>query len=348
MISSKVTGSTIALTIGAVAGYLFFQLGIPLPWMMGPMIFNTAASMMRVPVHAPLRLRPFVIPVIGVMLGASVTAEVLGRLPEWVVTLVVMVPFLLIAASVSFLVYLRLGKYDRVTAFFSAMPGGLNEMILMGASFGGNERKIALAHGSRILVTIAFVGIAYGLFLGVRSNAGGVRNWVGIDALSAMDWLVLAGCAMIGTKLGQTLKFPAANLLGPMLLSAAAHAFHLVEIAPPSLFVICAQIVLGTAIGCRFVGVPAREIFRDIGLGVVSCGGMLIVAVTFSFITAALTHTPVEAVFLAYSPGGLTEMSLLALAMGQEVAYVSVMHILRILMVIVVAPLVFRRTPSGP
>jgi uncharacterized membrane protein AbrB (regulator of aidB expression) len=46
--------------------------------------------------------------------------------------------------------------------------------------------------------------------------------------------------------------------------------------------------------------------------------------------------------FLAYSPGGLTEMSLLALAMDQEVAYVSMMHIARISLVVLAAAPVLR------
>ena len=45
--------------------------------------------------------------------------------------------------------------------------------------------------------------------------------------------------------------------------------------------------------------------------------------------------------FLAYAPGGLTEMSLLTLAMGQDATYVSVIHVIRITLVIAAAPLVF-------
>lgn len=339
-------GQVLALGLGSIAGYGAFRIGMPLPWMLGPMIVNTLASMFRVPVHAPIRLRPFVIPIIGVMLGASVTSEILAQLPQWAVTLAVLCPFLAVAAFVSFRVYRQIGGYDPVTAYYAAMPGGLNEMILLGTANGGDEKKIALAHASRVLVTIAMVGLFYGLFLHVRSGGGG-RTWIALDGLTILDWLTLAGCAAIGAPLGQRLRLPAANLLGPMILSAAAHVSHIVAVAPPSLLVIIAQIVLGSVIGCRFVNVPAKEIGRDLLLGILSCSGMLLAAVAFSLLTSELTGTPISAVFLAYSPGGLTEMSLLALAMGADAAYVSVMHILRILMIIVAAPIVFKRTKSG-
>ena len=46
--------------------------------------------------------------------------------------------------------------------------------------------------------------------------------------------------------------------------------------------------------------------------------------------------------FLAYAPGGLTEMALLTLAIGQDVAFVSVIHIVRITAVVGVASPLFR------
>jgi uncharacterized membrane protein AbrB (regulator of aidB expression) len=70
----------------------------------------------------------------------------------------------------------------------------------------------------------------------------------------------------------------------------------------------------------------------------------LIAAVGFAEVIVMISGIPLAQAFLAFSPGGLTEMSLLTLAMGQDVAYVSIMHIIRITMVIAVAPFAFRWT----
>lgn len=333
----------VALLLGAMAGYAAYRVGLPLPWMLGPMILNTIAAVAGGPVAAPVRLRPVVIPVIGVMLGSAITAGVFANIGDWAVTLAVMVPFLTFAAGASLLVYRKIGRLDPVTAYFAAMPGGINEMLLLGTEAGGNERRIAMAHATRILVVISCVGLFYGLVLGVRPGGDGGRPWLPLSALGATDWAILAACALIGIPLAKLLRLPAGNVLGPMILSGIAHVTHLVDIPPPTLIVNGAQIVLGTIIGCRFVGATTREIGRDMVLGLLSSLAMLAVAVCFAIAASWLTATPATQVFLAYSPGGLTEMSLLALALQQDVAYVSVMHILRILLVIVAAPLVFRR-----
>jgi len=69
---------------------------------------------------------------------------------------------------------------------------------------------------------------------------------------------------------------------------------------------------------------------------------MLVVAVLFASLVATLIGMPLTQAFLAFSPGGLTEMSLLTLAIGQDIAFVSVTHIVRITLVIAIAPAVFR------
>ena len=45
---------------------------------------------------------------------------------------------------------------------------------------------------------------------------------------------------------------------------------------------------------------------------------------------------------LAFSPGGLAEMSLIAIAIGADAAFVATHHIVRIFLVIVIAPLAFK------
>ena len=335
----------LALLISFIFGGAGHFAGLPLPWMLGPMIGNTIAALLGVPIRGPDKLRPIVIPVIGVMLGSSVTMAMFAQLGDWVLTLILLPVFLLFAAGLSYGVYRSIGKYDPVTAFYAAMPGGLNEMLLMGAAAGGDEKRIALAHAARVLIVIFFVVMYFWLALDVTST--GSAGWIGLFDISGTDYVVLGICAVAGVWVGQLLRLPAAPVFGPMLLSGIAHLAGWVTVAPPTLFIIAAQSVIGTVIGSRFVDVTAREIAKDLSLATVSAVGMLIIAVGFAEIIVRQTGMGLSQAFFAYSPGGLTEMSLLSFAMGQDVTYVSVMHLIRITVVIAIAPVLFSKVMIG-
>jgi hypothetical protein len=338
---TKVLPIVATLGLGAASGLVASRVGLPLPWMLGPMIGCTVAALAGAPLQAPGGMRRYIVPVIGVFLGSGFSPDMLAQAASWGMTAMFLPIFIAVAAASSYLIYRRFGGYDPITAFFSAMPGGLNEMMILGEEAGGNGRKIALAHATRILIVIAAVAVFFGLVLGV-STTGAARNWTGFAQVGLVDGAALAACALIGLPLATALRLPAAPMFGPMILSAVLHMSGLVTVPPPTLLVIVAQVFIGTIVGCRFVGVTLREVGRDMVLGLASASVMLSVALAFAEALHLTTGRALSQAFLAFSPGGLTEMSLLALTMGQEVAYVASAHIARIMLVIFTTPLLFR------
>jgi membrane AbrB-like protein len=322
-----------ALLVGSLGGWLAQALGLPLPWMLGPMIACAAAAFSGLPVSGPLTFRPVVIPVIGVMLGASFSPDLLDQLGAWAGTFILLPAFLLVAGAASWVFYCRVGGYDRRTAFFCAAPGGLNEMILMGAEVGADERRIALAHAVRVFIVITVIALAFAL-IADTTTAGLSRSSTGLRDLGPVDAVALLACAALGTPLARAVRLPAPGLFGPMALSAALHMSGAVTVPPPDIFVVLAQLVIGTILGCRFAGASLRDTGRDMLLGVGAALILVGVALAFAGLVAAMTAAPWSQAVLAYAPGGLTEMSLLALAKNQDVAYVATAHVARILVVI--------------
>lgn len=127
-----------------------------------------------------------------------------------------------------------------------------------------------------------------------------------------------------------------------MLVSASAHLAGIVEARPPQTVVWAAQAVLGGGIGCRFVGVAVSQIV-DVAK---AASGSCLISLSMAAIAATLIH-PVAKVtwpvlLLAYSPGGITEMTLLALALGQDAAFVATHHALRVILLCTMTPLLFK------
>lgn len=330
-----------ALAVGAAGGVFFHWLGTPLAWMMGAMLATTAASLAGAPLKGPGGIRVVMVSVLGLMLGSAFTPETFDRAGDWWQSLTVLLIYVTVTGGVITAVLMRRPGFDRVTAFFSAAPGGFNEMVLMGGAMGGNMRTISLMHSMRILLAVMTIPLWFRLFGGYEpSGAMAALDVNGV--LSLWDGLVLIACAIAGVWGGRRIGLPAAALVGPMLLSVGVHLAGLTQAGPPSLLIAIAQVVIGTTIGCRFSGVSLRRVLGTMMTGGVTTLLMLGMAAGFAYALSTATGLPFEALLLAFAPGGLAEMTLISLALNIDTAFVSTHHLARIFVLVVVVPVAFR------
>jgi len=329
----------LTLLLGSIGGYVFYVLRLPLPWMLGAMSLATIAALAGAPLASWPSFRNAMVAILGVMLGSQFNAETFARMADWYVGIAgVAVSGGLMVVSCT-LYYRKIGGYDRTSAYFSAIPGGLSEMMVLGEAMGGDARKISLSHGIRILTAVFLIAFYFRVFEGYEPS--GLINRE-IAAVSWWDNLILLACAVVGWPGARLLRIPAAQLVGPLALSAAAHLSGIVTAMPPTELITMAQVALGATIGARFVGVGFREIWRVIALSVGAALIMVAIAGIFAAALGELSDTSHTSLFLALAPGGLAEMSIIALSFGTAAAFVSTHHIVRIILLVVIAPALFR------
>ncbi|MDP6059459.1 MAG: AbrB family transcriptional regulator, partial [Pirellulaceae bacterium] len=205
----------------------------------------------------------------------------------------------------------------------------------------GDERKISLVHATRILLVVFAIPFWFQLVDGIQI---GDRSSFGVSALElpALDYLLLGLCILIGWPIARSLRLPAPQFFGPLFLSAALHLSGFTESQPPRELVNLAQLVIGATIGARFVGTATREVLLTIGFGIGNTAMILGVCGLFAYSLHQVTDINVPAMILAYAPGGMPEMSLIALALGLDVAFVVTHHATRAAIIFIGTPMVFR------
>lgn len=336
-----------ALALGGLGGALAAWVQLPLAWMIGAMLATTAGAMAGLPITVPMRLRGLFVVVLGLMLGSSFTPAILDHLGDWIVSLSALAAYILIAGAAGTLFFRRFVGYDPVTAYFAAMPGGFSEMVLVGTAMGGDTRIISMTHAARVLLIVLALPFAFQLLLDYDPAARPAFG-AALGELTPADLLILGLCGVAGYFGARALRVPAAPVVGPMVLSALVHLAGWISVAPPAVLVAAAQVVVGAAIGCRFAGVGVAFVARILtaAAGVT----LLLVAVTLvvAWVIHAATGLPADALVLAFAPGGLAEMSLIAIALSMDAAFVATHHIVRIFLVVVLAPLAFRATRRRP
>jgi len=326
-----------SLALGTVGGAAFNIMLMPLPWMLGAMAFTAVAAMNGQPIAMSRPIRNIMIAVIGVLLGSAFNPTMAQQIGQWLTSLILLSFFLLFLALVVPR-FLQWAGYDGATAYFSALPAGLTEMTIVGTEKGGNAQIIALTHTVRVLLIAFVIPFTMVILLGYeRPTVTGPP----LASLTIIDLALLLFSGLVGLWLGTRFSIPAGALAGPLALSAAIHFAGLTASSPPGVLVAAAQVVLGTSVGCRFAGLTIATSKRTIFLATIVTIVMLALSGSIAFGFGPLIGVDPMAFLLALSPGGVTEMSLMALALNQDTAFVTTHHVVRIALIVTIGPLFY-------
>ena len=331
----------IALTFAiGVSGVIVFRAaGLPLPFLLGPMLACLVAALAGLKLSSWGPLTNMMRTILGVAVGASFTPAVIVQMGDMLVSLALVPLFLLVCGVLGYPFLRRVAGFDAPTAFYSAMPGGLQDMLLFGEEAGGDPRAMSLLHATRVLLIVTILPLilwlAWDIDLTLPPGA----------PASSLPWpemaiMVVSGIA--GWQVASRIGMFGASILGPLILTAALALTGVIEHRPPAEAIMAAQFFIGLAVGVKYTGITLTEVRRILGAGLGHAA--ILGAVAFVFAEAALIMglaPPLDAI-LAFAPGGQAEMAVLAIVAGADVAYVILHHVLRIVIVIVGAPLIFR------
>lgn len=102
--------------------------------------------------------------------------------------------------------------------------------------------------------------------------------------------------------------------------------------------------------GTKYAGVTAKEVRHDVSAAFGFCIVLLILSAIFVEAIHLFSLAPPMETLLAFAPGGQAEMAVLALIAGADLAFVIAHHVLRIVVVILGAPIaarLFKPAPKG-
>lgn len=343
----------VTFTLALSTGWLFFLMNLPAPYMMGALFGVWLAGGLIKPLRGYLGVpRWFHVPVIlwlSVMIGATFNQAMAQQFVHWWKSIAVMLATTSIVCLTVYCFLHRIRGYEKRLAFFCCLPGGQAEVMALARELVDKDYVVALFHLVR--VTIVFVAIPLLLALLQGSEAvttSNVRlsNMPGIFTLPVSELLLFIFLAVAGLLLALLLRLPLPYLLGPMILSAVLHAIGWADLPRINEFVILAQLSIGGAIGARLTRVRFVEMLgylKDALMVVAMILGFFLLA---SVLMAWLDGVEFIEVWLAFMPGGLYEVTLLALIFGFDVAFVSFHHTVRIIPLFFAMSLIGKRLPG--
>ncbi|MEO0496148.1 MAG: AbrB family transcriptional regulator [Pseudomonadota bacterium] len=335
---------TALLSAFVVAGngvVVFHVLGLPLPWLLGPILACLLAALLGVPMGGIKPLNDAMRTILGVAVGATFTSAILTSMVGMWPTLI-LIPLMIGCIGLIGVPYFsRLWGLDAPTAYYSAMPGGLQDMLLFGEEAGGNVRALSLIHATRVMVIVVSLPFILDWFWEVD-----LTNPPGDPASSIhpAQLALMVFCSLGGWWAAKRVGMFGASILGPLLFAAFFALVGVLQHRPPAEAVWAAQFFIGMGVGTKYAGVTLLEVRNYVAAALGFCVILLVLAFVFAEFVVLMELAPPLETILSFAPGGQAEMTVLALVVGADMAFVVAHHVLRIFTVILGAPLFAKLT----
>lgn len=327
------------IAVGAAGGFAFWIAGLPAAWMSGSLIAAAVAGLCGLTIRTPDLARTACFLLMGTVMGSAVTPETLRLMTNWPVSmagLLILSPAI-VAAIMVYLV--RFERWDKTSAFYGAVPGAMTYVMALALSSKADARSVVIVQSFRIMVLV----VAMPSLL-VAAGLGGARSASPLST-AAVEWYefpVLIGVSFAAGWAAERLGMPGGLTVGAMAASAVLHATGWTAARIPEPFLVLGFVVIGVLIAERFSGLSPRE-FRAL---LRPAAGAFVVGTAVSVLIAALvallTGLPVGKLILAYAPGGIEAMAVLAFVLDMDPAFVGAHHVVRFTMIAVLLPFAAR------
>ena len=219
--------------------------------------------------------------------------------------------------------------WNRTDALLAVYPGALAAVFDLLESEKASS-KVIIVHLMRLLLITLLVSF---LIPGQASVA--VVESAPLSTGMALTVFVLIGLSVVLGRLLLVIGVPAPFMLTAILLTAVfvksgwLHGFHM-----PDWSLNLAALILGVRIGSRFQGLGLAELGRHGRTALVSVGLMIVVAAAFAKVAARwLGSDPLSlSLWLAYMPGAIETIAIVAFAGGLNVVFILTHHLARMVL----------------
>ncbi len=323
---------------------------VPAAHLLVPLIAGVAAAGTGlVTAQVPRRINRSSQAVLGVLMGSYLSPLALHQaagamLPLVAVTAATIVLSLGVAAGLS-----RVIRMDGATATLGMLPGGSAAVVSCAEDLNADSRTVALMQYMRVasVAMTAPILVQWLVTSGApvpHPLAAAPAPWHLVTGADQDTGLVLlAVVALGGAWLGRRIRLPSPALFGPMLATAAlSFSLPVHSMAPTGILRGAMFTIVGLDVGLRFNRSTVARLGRLLPLIMACTLAVCAACAALAWLLSGLIHIPLSDAYLATTPGGINAVLAIAVTTHANVSLISSAQSLRLLAMVVLAPLLIR------
>ena len=142
----KQQATTIALCLACGLG--LHALNAPLPFLFGSLGGCLIGALLGMHLKGIPICSTISRTILGVAIGTSLSWALVLQIPNHLTTLMLIPIYVIVIGALGIPYFYKVFHYDLPTAFYAAMPGGLQDMVIFGIESGANPRSLSLIHAT--------------------------------------------------------------------------------------------------------------------------------------------------------------------------------------------------------
>ncbi len=159
--------TAITAAVAASCGGAGCALGVPAGALIFSMVGVAAWNLLAERAYMPVKFKQFAQICAGILIGESITVEVIKNLRYTIIPAVIMMLCLLVIVIGLAWILHKTSGLDFPTALFSCAPGGASDLALLAEDFGASTPKVSIIQTLRVVCVVVFYPIIINLLNGL-------------------------------------------------------------------------------------------------------------------------------------------------------------------------------------
>jgi len=344
----------ITLVIAIIGGLVAKKIGIPAPFMLGALIAVAILSVSSDVAYMPSEIKNFTQAITGIYIGMRLRKKDLKGLKSLISPAIVLVVGFMVFTFLMGLCLNWLYSMDFATAFLVSIPGGAVDVSLMAYDLNADPLVVSLIQVFRMSTVLLIFPTFIGLYKKKHNDdyvepftieSEMLEEDTIIDKLipdkKIMKYAFTLLVGLFGGYIGYLIDLPAGCLSMSMIFTSIMHV-NSKRVDLPLAFRWGAQVFAGAIVGSGVTLATIIGIKATILPAITVMIGYIVANYIISYLMYKTGKVDRITAMFASSPGGASELSLIAVEIGGESPKIAILQIIRRLSAVTLFPILVK------
>ena len=315
----------------------FFK--VPLAWMIGPMIATSLIALKGFQVIMPRLALSSILIILGLHIGNYIDQNLLTQMVNWIWTTIIMFFYIVVSILVVSKYLQKFSGYKEKTSIFSAAPGALGPLMILAENEKTDLSQAATSHLIRLIIIITVIPL---IIVNNTDNNVLLNDDFNYLAQNHLNLILLIIASLFFIFVFDKIRIPAALLSGTLFASGLLQITDIASYKLPDETVNFCLLILGSSVGCRFAEKTVKEIANNSLHSIVATTILVVLGLVAAYVATFFVDTNILTLILSFSPGGIYEVAVIAIAFDLDPDFVAFHHIIRLLFILFTVPIFLR------